>query len=190
MCLSVIHALRRGISETGSWAQGHNVPLKCPGYPVQSLQVRCPGNHSPPTGLCHALIGATTHGNMERGNPRTLIVNLLLVFQRPGFPSKTEGAGLGGCCYDATFVTEESLKAVAEMSHSSDPLYVHRAPLRSVRLWVSHLIYLLSCLSAGLSAKDWAAELTRKLQQLKLSLRSGQGNPPCLLAKGEPQGNV
>lgn len=129
---------------------------------------------------------------MERGNPRTAvdIVNLPLVFQRPWSPSKTEGAVLGGYCFDATFVTDESLKAVAGMSHSPDLSYMHRASLRSVRPCVSHLIYLLSCLSTGLSAKDCAAELTRKLQHLKLSLRSGRGNPPCLMSKGEPQGNV
>lgn len=126
----------------------------------------------------------------EANQGQQLIVNLPLGFQRPGSPSKTEGAGLGGCYFDATFVTNETLKAVAEMSHCPDLSYVRQAPLRSVRLWVSHLIYLLSCLSGGLSAKDWAAELTRKLQQLKLSLRSGQGNPPCLTSKGECEGNV
>lgn len=61
------------MSETGSWAQGQNVSLKCPGSPVQSLQVRCPGSCCPPTGLCRALIGATARGNMERGNPRTAV---------------------------------------------------------------------------------------------------------------------
>lgn len=82
-----------------------------------------------------ALISATTHGDMERGNPRTAVtVNVPLTFQRPGSLSKTEGTGLGGCCFGSTFVADQSLKAVTGMSHSPDPSYVHRAPLRSLRL--------------------------------------------------------
>lgn len=128
--------------------------------------------------------------NMERGNPRTAVDSKPFTeLSEARIPLWNRRGRFGWVLFWCCIVTGESLKAVAEMSHSPDLSYVRRAPLRSVRLWVSHLIYLLSCLSAGLSAKDWAAELTRKLQQLKLSLRPAQGSPPCLISKGECQGN-
>lgn len=92
---------------------------------MQSLQVRCPGSCCPPTRLMALITAKHMETWEEETQGQQLIVNLPLVFHRPGFLSKTEGACLGGGCFDAACVTDESLKAVAEMSHSSDPLYVH-----------------------------------------------------------------
>lgn len=72
--------------------------------------------------LCHSTSKEVSQGQQA-------IVNLPLVFQRPGFPYNTEWVGLGGCCYDSLCLWQMNLSRLRDgCSRPPDRLLQRRLP--------------------------------------------------------------